>query len=286
MIKFKRLLFFITGVIIICIYLFLRLIYTRPSVSLNFIYILDNKYYINISLIIFISILFGISLFYIIFFIKKYMNKEITVSNTILVRILVFIVSFIKKALLTVNEIIAEKIPDSYKILKTLGLVFYKFFGNKELLLVFVFNIIPYMLLSISFIIDTFTSFELHYFYKTWPVIILPVFFNTWIFLINELLKNMSVLEEDFIVTHSFKADGTDDFVFEPRNDLNAEQIEEFKYYVNEYLILYPLKGFITYYNSLEDFYKNLSLFIMYNCYFYCCVYIITINVLNILDKI
>lgn len=283
MIRVKQLILFLIRFFIISIYLYFRLIYNRTNNSLYFINIENNIIYFNIYLTFFIFFLFIISTCLIIFILRLYKKKPFNIPNNFITKYINKIIKLIKNSLLVVNEAIAEYIPNSYHLLKNLILNFYKIFGNKEYVLLGVFIVIPYVLISISFLIDTFIYFKFYYFYKTLPLLIIPLLLSILIFLINELLKNLDYIAEDLIITHCFLPNGKDHFIFKVRPHISKDAAQGIlETCVPEYLLLYPLKGFIESFNNKEFTVKIFSLLFMYLSYFFSCFYIIMLNIISI----
>ena len=166
--------------------------------------------------------------------------------------------------------------------MKKAVLYFYKIFGHYEHLLFIFLVMMPYLISSTSLILDSFIYYQINYFYKCLPFVALPLIFHVWLFLVNQIVLNLDILQEEiFFVEHSFLDNGQDHFKFILRPQYASQQgYPHVQADIKEYLSIYPLKGFLESYFSLENLYKPYLMFVVFKCYLLCCFYIIITNII------
>lgn len=136
----------------------------------------------------------------------------------------------------------------------------------------------PYSIITVTFIIDVFIFFRLEYFYKSILLFTVPLLFNIWLNFIQDIASNLNVIYERFFVTHKYLPDGQDSFSFTIRAGISLTQ-EHQTYYIQEFLKLIPLQGFLDSYYNIENFYKPVMLCFMHSIYIFGWFYIFITNI-------
>lgn len=278
---FKNIFLRLIGIILILFYAYLRFFQERMPTTL-FLFFRETGYLkINYNLLIFLIFLLTIACFGLYFNIKYILKTPIKIPQNKVTNIIICFYKFIKHALISVNEMIANNIPQSYDKMKYIVLAFYNNFGHQEKLLFICFVAFPYISIALAFICDVFILFEFKYFYKMLFLIVIPLLYNLWLFMIYDLKNNLYNIEESLIINHKFLVNGKDHFTFKVKPGYTAEQANFILTKdVPEYLSLYPLKGFLESYYEIENQYKQYVLLFFYSTYFFGCLYIFINNLI------
>lgn len=280
----KKYLLILFGFLLIGIYIYFRFIYKRINDTLYFVYLKNDGLYIKLFFSLFILLMFLLSIYMIVRTIVEFLtSKAIKIPSNIIARIILKGLLLIKESLLAVNDFIGDKVPDSYEKLKKIITIWYNFCKKKELFFLITFVILPYIILGVFFLIDTFIFFKFYYFYKVLPLIVFPLLSSLLNFLIQELLKNLDYISEELIITHSFLPNGKDQFRFNVKPGVSTEDAQDMlKTFIPEYLTLYSIGSYYNFYKDKETSFKKSGLFFMYFCYFIGCSYILIANFIYI----
>lgn len=275
----------IIGITIIALYVYFRFIITRMPRNLSF-YIMENDITITYNYTIMCISLFGLMTSGIMIFLskKKIEKKSIEISSNIMKKFLVMtnmVVCYIKYILQILKVWCAQQVPDSYNKLYTICNIFYKRFGYYEKQICIILVMIPHLIVVSCFYIDTLCFFQIRYFYKSITILIVPLIYHLFLYLMTDIISNLNIIEETLNVEHSVLSNGKDRFTF----NLKSESVisnSTFEFYVSEYLKLIPLKGFLTSYFNIENYYKPRLFLFIYIGYFIGWVYIIIMNLITI----
>jgi len=273
----------IFGLIFIIVYIYIRILLERMSISLKIFLLEDDTIIINLGLFLFLNVLLIIASLGLYFNISYFLQRTVKIPKNIITDKIGYLYNMLKDSLIELNIFISENIPNSYGKMKLLTLAFYRKFGHKERLLFTCFNVLPYFTIALAFFVDTFVLFEFKYFYKALPLITIPLFFNIWLRLIEDLKNNIAEIAKNLIIKHRFLEDGQDEFLFKVKPDkgFTPKEIDLIlSEDVPEFLTLYPLKGFLESYNKIEKTYKPYLKLIFYSTYFVDVLYILLSNLI------
>lgn len=272
----------IIGLVLIVLYVYFRIIKERSVETLYFLVFKENQILINYKLFT-ICVLFIILCSLILYFLYKRLIKQyINIPKNKVTSMFINLLLLIKNSFLALHEWFTGTIPDSYEKIKRLVLLFYKKYGHNEKQLIFLFYGLPYFIIGSTFLFEVFFEFKLKVFFLALPIYIISLLFTYWIFLIDSIAHNLGLIEQQIDITHRFLPDGKDYFMFSKKVIHDLED-DVFIQYHNEYLLLYPLKGFMINYNALEEYYKLRFTSLLYLCYLFGWLFIVLKNIQNIL---
>lgn len=278
--KIKLYLSLLISVLLITAFIYLRFIKERYFDSLYFFQYYNGILHIHIILFM-ITIGFILISSFILYFLLKYLiNEKKYIPKNAIITFLHKMVSYIKSCLDNLFETIGFYIPNMYVKTKKLVLGLYSLFGHKEYVIIYVIYLLPYSLVSFTLLWEIFIYFRLKIFYYVMPLLTMPLILHFILYLVEKLISNLHNIQELITIKHTFTPEGRDHFVF-MQNETKPLSSGIFKQYCKEYLDLYPLKGFLESFNSIENSIKPYIQILLYVSYFTGWFYVLCINLFD-----
>lgn len=193
--RINNILIALSGISIICLIIWNRLIRVRVAIMLEDI----NYTYIRFIITICIIISFLFLLIYTIrkvFNIKPKHNSFVIrsleyLSNTLLISYITTIVKEIIDSPKYIYVLLRDSLSDTYFLTLSasyLGVWLYKF--KKLEMFSFSLYLLPKLIVSLVFLIDVIYYHQLNYFYKSILLLLLPIIYKVYFFTVNNITEN------------------------------------------------------------------------------------------------
>lgn len=280
----KYYLFVSIGLFFFSFYVYVRFIRERLPRDLTIITLDGNLVIINYSLLLFTLLSIVISIFICTLNILILINKQIFYSSKEIPSFLIKLVKFIDQILASLHHFVVNLMDDPYNKMKPLIITFYTKMNNKEKYIIIAYYI-PFLINCLALLYDIFLLNELHYFYKTLIILIIPLLLNIWFYSMLDWLEGGKEFVNDYLsVQHEYLPDGQDKYLFKILPDKRDEVDTQFlKYCTQEYGFCMLLNTFIENYNSIKHFYGVRINILIYLCFVCSWLYVILKNIYCIL---